>query len=405
MTDAATTPPGPFDAGFYRGRRVLVTGHTGFKGAWLCEWLLGLGAEVTGCALEPDDHPNLFDVLGLRERMDHRELDLTDRGAVRDLIEEVRPEVVLHLAAQSLVLRSFDEPLGTLETNVMGTANLLAAIGAAGYTAEQPCAVVCVTSDKCYAAGATGRAHAEGDAMGGGDIYSASKGMVELLCDAWRQSFYSANSSTGDGPAPVRLATARAGNVLGGGDWARDRIVPDSVRALAQRRTIGVRRPDAVRPWQHVLEPLAGYLDLGQHLFTTPGAFESAWNFGPGPEGERTVASLCNHVISAWGGGGWQETNGAGQRRETEVLRLAIDKARTELGWQPTWNFETTLRRTVEWYRIGLAQRHDRGEMIALTRRQIAVFSAARSRQSIGPISATDDQLADTQAPALAGGS
>lgn len=378
MNAATPHPPAAFDRAFYRGRRVLVTGHTGFKGSWLCQWLLHLGAEVTGCALPPEDRPNLFEVLGLQDRMDHRELDITDRDELAELVEEVRPEVVFHLAAQSLVLRSFDDPLQTLETNVLGTAHLLAALAAAGYDHEFPCAVVCVTSDKCYAPATSppgsNDAHREGDPMGGDDLYSASKGMVELLCQSWRRSFFAA----GGGPAPVRLATARAGNVIGGGDWARDRIVPDAIRALRGGRPIAVRHPDAIRPWQHVLEPLGGYLDLAQALHTRGAAFESGWNFGPGADGERSVATLCNQLIGAWGGGGWQAADPPARRAEAACLRLDIDKARTLLGWQPTWSFEHGVRQTVAWYRRGLACRHDPAAMIAQTVAQIEAFERDR---------------------------
>lgn len=363
---------------FWRGRKVLVTGHTGFKGSWLCEWLLQLGAEVHGASLpapaEPGA-PSLADVLQLRRRIHHHELDLVDAAATAELVTEVRPDVVLHLAAQALVRASYERPLATLASNVMGTAHLFAALGSVAYTVERPCAVVCVTSDKCYQNDGSGRAFAETSAFGGSDPYSASKGMVELLAAAWRRSFFAPEGRV----AAVRLATARAGNVLGGGDTAADRIAVDAVQALAGGETIRVRQPQAVRPWQHVLDPLGGYLDLGQRLYTVPGASESGWNFGPGASGERTVAELCDALVAAWGAGSWRHVDPNDQKPEASVLRLAIHKARRELGWRPTWAFPTTIARTVDWYRAAHACGHDCERMTALTQAQIAAFVRDRA--------------------------
>ena len=362
------------DDTFWRGRRVLVTGHTGCKGAWLCEWLLQLGADVHGLSLPETPADALGSVLGLRSRLAHHECDVTDAVRVQDLVRTIRPEVVFHLAAQSLVLRSYREPLPTLATNVMGTANLFAAISGANYTPNRPCAVVCVTSDKCYRNDGTGRAFTETAPFGGGDLYSASKAMVELLAQAWRHSFF----AVGGDPAAVRLATARAGNVIGGGDIAADRIVVDAVRALASGRPILVRQPQAVRPWQHVLDPLAGYLALAQRLFTQPGSSESGWNFGPLPAGERTVGELCDSLVAAWGSGSWQHVPSPSNRPEAQVLRLDSRKAKRELGWRPTWPFATAIARTVDWYREAFATDNDQATMIALTQAQIAAFSCDR---------------------------
>lgn len=363
-------------AAFYRGRKVLVTGHTGFKGAWLAEWLLGLGADVAGIGLPPDPEPSLFGLLGLRDRLQHHELDLLDRQGLAGLVRRLRPDVVVHLAAQSLVREAYADPLRTFDTNVTGTANLFAALDSAGYSPGEPCAVVCVTSDKCYRNDETGRPCSEGAPLGGADPYSASKAMVELLAAAWRQSYHDPRRSV---PA-VRLATARAGNVLGGGDQARDRIVVDAVRALAGKRPIAVRSPHAVRPWQHVLDPLAGYLRLGERLFTAPGTAEGGWNFGPGPHGERTVGELCDALVDAWGSGSWRTIPTPGAPHEATLLRLANQKARSGLGWRPTWDFPTAVQRTVDWYRLAARTGHDPATLQELTRAQIAAFHAASTR-------------------------
>lgn len=368
-------------AEFWRGRKVLVTGHTGFKGSWLCEWLLQLGAEVHGASLgapAAGTAPALASVLCIPQRVHHHELDLVDAAATAAVVADVRPDVVLHLAAQALVRASYEQPLATLASNVMGTAHLFAALGAVGYTVERPCAVVCVTSDKCYRNDGSGRAFAETSPFGGSDPYSASKGMVELLAAAWRRSFFAPAGRV----AAVRLATARAGNVVGGGDTARDRIVVDAVQALAAGEPIRVRQPQAVRPWQHVLDPLAGYLDLAQRLYTVPGPNESGWNFGPGPSGECTVAQLCDALVQAWGSGSWRHVPSGDDKPEAAVLRLATHKAKRELGWRPTWSFAQTIARTVDWYRTAHACGHDPERMRALTQAQIAAFVRERAWSS-----------------------
>ena len=347
------------DQGFWRGKRVFVTGHTGFKGAWLCAWLDRLGAKVLGLALPPEDEPNLFALLGLEQRLDHRLGDIRDAPALDGAMSLFRPEIVLHLAAQSLVRRSYREPVETFETNVMGTINLLEAVRR---TPSVRAAIV-VTSDKCYENLGHHRPYRETDALGGEDPYSASKACAELVTGAWRHSFL----STG-----IALASARAGNVIGGGDWAVDRLVPDCIQALGAGRAIELRNPAATRPWQHVLAPLSGYLLLAERLYAEGAAYARAWNFGPPPADAIPVAKVVERVIAAWGApGSWVATAEPGP---PEARHLAVDAglARAELGWSPRLDLATGLAWTVEWYR-----RQRAGEAAeALVAEQIARFEA-----------------------------
>lgn len=357
-------------AGSFAGKRVLVTGHTGFKGAWLCEWLLALGAEVTGFALPPPTEPALFDQLGLAGRIKDRRGDIRDLAAVRAAVDAARPDYIFHLAAQPLVRLSYAQPVETYATNVMGTVHLLEAVRLAG----QACAVVVVTTDKCYEN--TGRAHAyrEEEPLGGYDPYSSSKGAAELVISAYRRSYFSAPDS------PVRLASARAGNVIGGGDWALDRIVPDCIRSLQRGEVIPVRHHAATRPWQHVLEPLGGYLWLAAQLnkIDTTGQFATAFNFGPPPEATRPVLALVEEVLKHWPGQ-WAERGDPQAVHEAARLSLAIGKAERVLGWKPVWDFAATIAHTIEWYRAVSA---DAATAATHTRRQIAVYeAAARHRQ------------------------
>jgi CDP-glucose 4,6-dehydratase len=359
-------------AGAFAGKRVLVTGHTGFKGSWLCEWLLALGAEVTGLALPPPTTPALFDQLGLSGRIRDRRGDIRDLATVRAAVEAARPDFVFHLAAQPLVRLSYVQPVETYATNVLGTVHLLEAVRLAGAA----CAVVIVTTDKCYEN--TGRAHAyrEEEPLGGHDPYSSSKGAAELVISAYRRSYFSAPDS------PVRLASARAGNVIGGGDWAPDRIVPDCIRALQQERSILVRNPGSTRPWQHVLEPLGGYLWLAAQLHAprpASDALATAFNFGPTPEAARPVAVLVEEVLKHWPGR-WEDRSDPRAVHEAAFLSLAIDKARHLLGWNPVWDFAATIAQTVEWYR----QVSQNPALAAdLTRRQIAGYAAAARRLNL----------------------
>jgi CDP-glucose 4,6-dehydratase len=354
-----TSTPAPAPAlrdtfgGIYAGKRVLVTGHTGFKGAWLCEWLLALGAEVTGLSLPPPTKPSLFDQLDLAARLGtrHRIGDIRDQAVVDRAIAETQPEFVFHLAAQSLVRLSYREPVNTYATNIMGTVHVLDAVRRHA-APSRPCAIVAVTTDKCYENKEWLHAYREEDPMGGHDPYSSSKGAAELVIAAYRRSFFSAPDS------PGRLASARAGNVIGGGDYAADRIVPDCVRALASGETIPVRNKTATRPWQHVLEPLSGYLWLGAALsgllparFPRPAAaYAGAFNFGPTLASTRTVADLVQEILKHWPGR-WIDQSVATAPHEAGRLNLATGKAHHMLGWQPVWGFAETVSQTIAWYR------------------------------------------------------
>ncbi|MEB3199256.1 MAG: CDP-glucose 4,6-dehydratase, partial [Synechococcaceae cyanobacterium] len=328
---------------FWRGRRVLLTGHTGFKGSWLTLWLLQLGAEVTGLALPPEPGANLFDQLDLAERIDHRLVDIRDASAVAAVVEAVQPQVVLHLAAQPLVRRSYVEPAATWDTNVMGTLHLLQALR----ELRQPCTAVLITTDKVYRNNEWLYGYRENDPLGGHDPYSSSKAAAELAIASWRASF--CGSQPHQTPH-LRLASARAGNVIGGGDWAADRIVPDAMCALAAGQPIAVRNPAATRPWQHVLEPLGGYLLLAERLSRGDLSLASAFNFGPQLEANRPVRELVEEALRHWPGR-WRDCSDPSSPHEAGLLHLVIDKAHHELGWTPRWPFRVTVERSVSWYR------------------------------------------------------
>ncbi|MBS1152356.1 MAG: rfbG, partial [Myxococcaceae bacterium] len=313
----------------YAGKRVFVTGHTGFKGGWLALWLRRLGAEVIGYALPPDQPRGMFHAAGVAAACEHHLGDVRDERAVRQAIVDARPDVVFHLAAQALVRRSYEVPLETFDTNVRGTAHVLEALKAL----RAPVACVVITSDKCYENQERDLPYREEDPLGGHDVYSMSKAAAELVASSWRRSFFPLNTLKAHG---VKVATARAGNVIGGGDWSVDRIVPDAITALSEHRPIGVRSPKAVRPWQHVLEPLAGYLWLGAKLLgPEPGRYCEGWNFGPDDSASIAVAPLVDKLIHAWGQGRWKDISRPDAVHEASLLRLAIDKARVKLGWSP----------------------------------------------------------------------
>mgnify|MGYP001267331019 CR=1 FL=1 len=334
----------------YRGKRVLVTGNTGFKGSWLSEWLLSMGAEVYGYALEPPTEPSLFEQLGLRSRVSHFHGDIREPEHFARCYREACPDIVFHMAAQSQVRESFARPLETAAVNTLGTAHVLEA----ARLAQHPVVLIMVTSDKCYQNCEWEFGYREEDRLGGQDVYSASKASAEILIEAWRSSFFPPGFVAEHG---VWLASVRAGNVVGGGDWARHRIVPDCIRALMEGQPIVLRSPEAVRPWQHVLDPLSGYLVLGARLMdpqrpvAEKTSLATAFNFGPTPASTRTVRELTERVLHQWGEGAWKNEPASGRIHEANNLRLAIDRAHRRLDWVPRWGFEVAVERTVDWYR------------------------------------------------------
>lgn len=329
-----------------RGRRVFLTGHTGFKGSWAALWLSRLGARVVGYALDPPTGPSNFVASRVARFLeaDHR-ADLLDADRLAGCLSDASPDVVLHLAAQPLVRAGLADPRGTFATNVLGTVNVLDAVRRRG----RPCVVLVVTSDKCYQPIASSEAFREGDPLGGDDPYSASKGAAELVTHAYREGFFPPDRLGDHG---VAVATVRAGNVLGGGDWAPDRVATDILEAFARGERVPLRMPNAVRPWQHVLEPLAGYLQLACRMLSQPdGRWCGAWNFGPDAESEVSVAELTAEFARAWGAGGFLVAEDALADRETVALRLDSSKARGALGWAPRWSLAEAVRRTVAWRR------------------------------------------------------
>ncbi len=330
----------------FKGRSVFITGHTGFKGSWLAIWLARMGARVTGYALAPVTDPSNFELAGVRDLLAaHHEADVRDAARLDTAVRDADPEFVFHLAAQAIVRESYAAPRETFDVNLLGTAGLLDAVRARG----KPCVVVVVTSDKCYENREQVWGYREGDALGGHDPYSASKGATEILAAAYRRSFFDPSHV---GQHGIKLATARAGNVIGGGDWAKDRIVADTARSLSAAVPVPVRNPQAVRPWQHVLEPLSGYLMLAARMHADDDPrWCDAWNFGPLPGDDIAVGDLLDRFIATWGTGSWEDVHDPRQPHEANVLRLAIDKALWTLGWQPRWNLDETIRRTAGWYR------------------------------------------------------
>lgn len=359
---------------FWTGKRVLVTGHTGFKGGWLSTWLSHLGAEVWGLSLAPDTKPSLFEGLDLDLGSRHVEGDIRDAETLRRVFAEARPDVVFHVAAQALVTRSYDDPAGTFSTNVLGTVNLLEA----ARSSALPMATVVVTSDKCYENREWVWPYRETDPVGGHDPYSASKGCAELVVSSYRRSFFGSGEKT-----PMGLASARAGNVIGGGDWAARRIVPDFVRAALNGDRLHLRSPDAVRPWQHVLEPLSGYLCLAERLCQDPDTYSEAWNFGPADDEAKPVAWLVERLGAAWGTPVAVSFGRDEQVHESRILRLDCSKARSRLGWRPRLTLERALSWTAEWY-----QAFSRGERPGkLVRSQIERYEAMTPEPSALAIS------------------
>lgn len=345
----------------YAGRRVAITGHTGFKGSWLAQMLVDAGAEVHGFALPPETNPSHFEQLGLSSRMRHVVGDVRDAEAVDDFITSSRAEIVFHLAAQPIVRRSYREPRLTYETNVLGGVNILESVRRSDHVA----ALVFCTSDKCYRNRETRIGYVEEDELGGHDPYSASKAAAEIVFASYTRSFFAERRG-------FAAASARAGNVIGGGDWSEDRILPDCIRALSCGRPVVIRSPLATRPWQHVLEPLSGYLALGERLLRDP-AVDGAWNFGPSSASHHSVAEVVERVIAEWGSGEMHVDAPADALHEAGLLALDCTKAARELGWHPAWGFDETIATTVRWYRDVF----DGAPAIDLTREQIRAFSAS----------------------------
>jgi CDP-glucose 4,6-dehydratase len=412
MPDLPSTPSSQAFAGLYAGKTVFLTGHTGFKGAWLAHWLLKLGARVHGFALTPPTSPALFDLLGLAGRLEHQMADLRDAAAVKQAVAAAQPDFVFHLAAQAILRASYDDPVETYATNVMGTLHVLEALR----ELKKPCAAVVVTTDKCYENREWVYGYREEDPLGGYDPYSSSKAAVEIAVSAWRRSFF--------GGHPVAIATARAGNVIGGGDWAKDRIVPDCVRTLQANRPVPVRNRTSRRPWQHVLEPLSGYLWLAARMLDSvegrvssaeppfhkplgapasppassqrtdlPGGHSdapsghppldpqlaSAFNFGPTHESNRTVEELVLEVLKHWPGR-WEDKSDPNAVHEARLLQLATDKAHALLGWSPVWDFPMAIEQTVGWYR---RVAKDSRAAVAVTSSQIEQYEADAAKAGL----------------------
>jgi CDP-glucose 4,6-dehydratase len=368
--------------GIFAGKTVLVTGHTGFKGSWLSEWLLMLGARVAGFSLPPPTSPALFKQLRLAGRIaEHRVGDIRNRELVRAIVSESKPDFIFHLAAQPIVRQSYKEPVETYETNVMGTVHLLDAVRAAG----KKCVVVCITTDKCYENKEWLQGYREEDSLGGYDPYSSSKAAAEIAIAAYRRSFFNPDKFISP-ETFVALASARAGNVIGGGDWAADRIVPDCIRALDSGEAIRVRNSKATRPWQHVLEPLSGYLSLAAQLHSLVNApatqapdiskICSAFNFGPNLDSNRSVGKLVAEILKHRPGS-WVDESNPHAPHEAGLLNLATDKAFHLLGWQPVWNFEKTVRETIEWY-----VKAGKTDVLEFTRNQILDYTKDSRKNS-----------------------
>ncbi|MEO5350057.1 MAG: CDP-glucose 4,6-dehydratase [Magnetococcus sp. YQC-3] len=340
---------------FWRGRRVFLTGHTGFKGGWLALWLHTLGAKVSGYALQPPTHPSLFVLCHLQELLEESTIaDVRDAGSLQAAMRRAQPEILFHLAAQPLVRASYQQPVETYATNVMGTVHLL--------EAARHCpslrAILNVTSDKCYENREWHWGYRENEPLGGYDPYSSSKACAELVTTAYRNAFFHPDLYPQHG---VALASARAGNVIGGGDWATDRLIPDCIRALLANQPIIIRNPHAIRPWQHVLEPLSGYLLLAQRLVEEGTAFGEGWNFGPKDEDAQSVEHIVHRLCALWGGGAHYQQDGQPHPHEASHLKLECSKAQARLGWRPRWTLEQAIASIITWYQsyqAGLSMRN-----------------------------------------------
>lgn len=356
---------------FWRGKRVLLTGHTGFKGAWLSEWLLALGAQPAGYALDPPTQPALFDQLALADRMTHRRGDVRELESVKNFFREADPEIVFHLAAQPLVRYSYEAPVETYAVNVLGTAHVLEACRAL----PRVRAIVVITTDKCYENREWHWGYRENEPLGGHDPYSSSKACAELVTESYRRSFFIGGNTLSE----ARVASARAGNVIGGGDWAADRLIPDAIRAFEVGQPVSIRYPNSIRPWQHVLEPLYGYLMLAERLCGPDGnRFAEAWNFGPEPSDAKPVRWVMDRMSALWSGGAAWRQDGQVHPHEAGYLKLDCAKAHALLGWRPTLNLDEALKLTVDWYRV----HSQRGDLRAVTSEQIAHYTQSIERNS-----------------------
>jgi CDP-glucose 4,6-dehydratase len=357
--------------GYFRNKTVLVTGHTGFKGSWLCLWLSQLGGKVSGLALDPSTSPNNYEMSRVSELMTHDlRIDIRDRESVASAVKEIQPDVIFHLAAQSIVAYGIENPFETFEVNVMGTASVLEAVRAS----QRECVVVVVTSDKCYQNTESSIGYTEADPLGGSEPYGASKAAAELVTNTYRETYF---RDCLDGDIRVSVASARAGNVIGGGDWSAYRIVPDIIMSLSRGIPVSLRSPDSVRPWQHVLVPLSGYLLLAARMLSDEESSYLAgpWNFGPPSEDFITVREVVEKAIILWGSGSWIAVDNSYAAHETKYLTLKIDKAIHDLGWRPRWDFNRSMERTIAWYQ----KSQENGSTYAMRDRclaDIAQFSA-----------------------------
>ncbi|WP_333494598.1 CDP-glucose 4,6-dehydratase [Kluyvera sp. CHPC 1.251] len=348
------------DKNFWHGKRVFVTGHTGFKGSWLSLWLTEMGAVVKGYSLDTPTDPSLFEIMQLSQHMESEIGDIRDFASLHNSIAEFKPEIIFHLAAQSLVRLSYEQPIETYSTNVMGTVHLLEAVRLIGGIKS----VVNITSDKCYENREWVWGYRENEAMGGYDPYSNSKGCAELVASSFRRSFFNPADYTQHG---VGLASVRAGNVIGGGDWAKDRLIPDILRSFECNQQVVIRNPHSIRPWQHVLEPLSGYLVVAQKLFSEGDKFSEGWNFGPRDEDARSVEFIVDKMVALWGDNASWLLDGENHPHEAHYLKLDCSKANLQLGWHPRWGLVETLGRIVKWHRAWI----DGEDMLACSKREI----------------------------------